>query len=58
MSKEILCSFCDKPPEIMSYHIKDNELILLLHCEDCSDGMDKDWKMTCEIEKIEPYFFG
>lgn len=58
MSKEKLCSFCDKPPEIMSYHIKDNELILLLHCEDCNDGIDKDWKMTCKIEKIEPYFFG
>lgn len=58
MPKEILCPFCDKPLEIMSSHIEGDKLILLLHCEDCKDGIDKDWKFTCEIEKIERYFFG
>ena len=58
VSNNIRCPFCGEILEIMSEHIEDDKLILLLHCEDCNDGIDKDWKFTCEIEKIERYFFG
>ena len=56
--KNILCPCCNKPLEFMFAYVQDDDLILMLHCEECDGGIDSDWKITCEIKSIERHFFG
>lgn len=56
--KNMLCPCCNKPLEFMFAYVQDDDLILILHCEECDGGIDSDWKITCEIKSIERYFFG
>lgn len=63
---KIKCPDCGKPLEFESSYIDQidgiNKVIALTHCDECHNGLDKDWQVTYSkengVEKIERYFWG
>lgn len=61
-NNKILCPDCGKPLEWMSSYVNNNKVIALFYCEECNNGLDKEWEVTYSkengVERIERYFFG
>ena len=63
---KINCPDCGKPLEFESSYIDRidgiNKVIAFMYCDECNNGLDKDWQVTYSkengVEKIERYFWG
>ena len=58
MNNEHICPQCGGPMEVMSMNFDNDELTMLLHCEDCEGGIDRDWRVVYSLKSVERYFFG
>lgn len=61
MNKQCKCPDCGKQLELMHEYHSGDSYVAIFHCEECIDGIDKDWEVTYSedgTEKILRYFFG
>lgn len=63
MGKSIKCPDCGKSLRFMSAHPhQDGNLYVLMYCEECESGLDKEWEVIYNKENgvtdIHRYFFG
>lgn len=63
MAKSIKCPDCGKILRFMSAcPCQDGNLYVLMYCEECENGLDKEWEVIYNKENgvtdIHRYFFG
>lgn len=49
-NNKMLCPDCGKPLEWMSSCVDGNKVISLCYCEECNNGLDKEWEVTYSKE--------
>lgn len=57
----ITCPDCGKPLEWISKYICNGETMAICYCEECINGIDKEWEVVYNekgIQDIHRYFWG
>lgn len=56
---KVNCPDCNNPLEFESAYVEDNKVIALFYCDQCNNGLDKEWEVTYSkengVEKIERF---